>query len=196
MAKSTIIGLTGPAGSGKSTLAKYMDEATKEIPGHFEYVPFPTLHSSKFNIVSALNFEERVEAQEEIFNNFVNFVTKLYGQKRNFILDRTPLDFLAYLLCEINMHSTPSHAEKVKRLYDDCFHFTNYMFKGIAYVPSFGLTEQREGKAPINSNYELHYEVVTKGLLQEDIFEVPLLQVIPTQLELRFAELFAFTKVL
>lgn len=163
-----IYGLIGASGSGKTTLAKAVAE-TLDVA----YVPSSITESARrhgFDAVGALSLPDRVKLQFHLLEDHLELIDKA---PRPMITDRTPIDMVAYLLAEFDMHSHDTFEAN-----DDTLHeVERYSFLGrqttvFHYDHVFMLGRlmhyEADAKRPaVNPAYHRHTELIMKGLLAE-----------------------------
>lgn len=156
-----LIGISGAHRSGKTSLAKSFAEANSK---EWTFHPHKTITFSKKNIVKELSLSERIDAQIEILENHKVFIDDLKAKGGNVIVDRTPLDFIVYLLCEVGMTSDLDHSSTIMRYIDDCLHYLNMNFNEIFMLNPLDIFVEEEGKPAKNIAYQTHFHFLMKGL--------------------------------
>ena len=154
------IGLCGASGTGKTTLALTYSKYAK-----VEYLPSLAREVYKalgLNPSADYTFATRLKIQRAILET-----TEVQYRKssKNFISDRTPLDFLAYTLADIG-RTTLGDAERTEfqSYYRDCFDLTNKYFHAVVLVqPSFEIVN--DGIRPACSAYAEHINSLLLGLI-------------------------------
>lgn len=159
-------GLFGAHRSGKSTLAA----AAAKVLG-IEYLPIKTTEVAKrfgFNPVLPMTLSQRIDLQAILLDDFIKTVHQATGP---FITDRTPLDHAAYLLTEINMRSgdqlDAAALQRCKDIYDAAIEVTSTTFEMVYYLQPLSTYEVDPTKPPENRIYQLHYEMVSLGILMQ-----------------------------
>jgi hypothetical protein len=154
------IGLSGAHRVGKSTLAKAYAERYK-----IAYVPTgATATYARLGLSPKVDypFAVRLQIQKEILAD----CSRLYrGAPARFITDRTPLDFMAYMIADVQRNNvTMPEAKELERYIEDCYKAANAHFSTIVIVrPGIPLVEE-EGKAPANPAYITHLDALMIGL--------------------------------
>jgi hypothetical protein len=161
-----VIGLSGAQRVGKSTLAQVWSERTGK--------PFvATSASATFKRLGLdprldYDFATRLAVQVQILNDCV----KAYRDAgADFITDRTPLDFMAYLLADVQRQNVRGVEEAALMTYmNDCYHVLNAYFPVVLIVqPGIPLIEE-EGKAPANPPHMEHINSLLLGLAVDERF--------------------------
>ena len=123
-----------------------------------------------------LPFEERLHLQKEILKDS----DALYERSGvRFITDRTPIDFLAHLLADVQCENVPRSAwGEVERYMKDCFACANRHFTTVILVqPGIKLVEAPTS-APANPSYIEHLSnlmlgLMANGMLECDHYQIP-----------------------
>ena len=155
------IGLTGSHGSGKTTLAQAFSE-TFDVT-FLKSNASQVIIDAGYNPSLGYNFATRLKLQKLILASAV----KSYEDNgsNTFVSDRTPLDFLAYLLSDVGRNTV--NDELYLELADfssRCYQALNKYFNVVVVVqPGVELVE-REGKGSANSAYVEHFNTLICGL--------------------------------
>lgn len=148
------VGLSGSQRVGKTTLAVACGKSF-EIPVIKTSVS-KVFKSMKLDPKKHLDFAKRLEVQWRILDALV----AEYNQagKGIFITDRTPIDFMAYLLSEVMMSNVTGELERQFIQYRQaCFDVANNYFSVIIVVQPGIKVVECEGKA--SANYA-HMELI------------------------------------
>ncbi len=159
------IGISGSHRSGKTTLATAL---SKEI----EIPLLKTSSSSVFkqhglHPAQSLDFKTRLWIQHRI----IEAAIKVWRQP-NFVTDRTPIDFMAYTLADIQGATDVNFAE-LEAYLTYCFEVTHQFFtKIIILQPAIPLIYE-EGKAALNRAYMEHLNSLIQGLCHDERLKCP-----------------------
>lgn len=86
-----------------------------------------------------MTFAERVFIQNIILKEYrVNIERKIKSISSftpGYIFDRSPLDVLAYLLCNIDSTTSSMYDKEIKNFIDDCVQLTDQFFDTLIFVP-------------------------------------------------------------
>ena len=161
--------LAGSHRTGKTTLAKAFSENTGVL--------FVQTTASQVFADMGLNpkidypMRIRLDIQKKILESFEKQCRKYARQP--FITDRTPIDFAAYMLADIQRGgniSDPLSKEIVKYV-DDCISVANSIFPILIVVqPGIPLIEE-VGKAPASLPYMEHLNYLIMGLVNSETVE-------------------------
>ena len=159
-----LYGLIGASGSGKTTLATMVADTMG-----IQFVETSITKSAAkhgFAAGGSLDLHDRLTLQHHLLEDFV----KLIGRcERPAILDRTPIDMIAYLLCEFGMHSHKSVSDadlvKVEKYVECCLDVTSTNFDHVFFVNQLDFYEVKETRPAVNPAYTLHTETVMRGAL-------------------------------
>jgi predicted ATPase len=157
-----IIGLCGGHRVGKTTLAA-------ELARQMSSIFVPTQTSAVFfrhglRPDMSLNFATRLRIQNEVLSD----AKQLWRtQTQDFITDRTPLDFIAYTLADIQAQ-TAVEFEILKCYINACFQSTLEFFSHLILVqPGIPLVFET-GKAALNQAYIEHLNTLLLGLIHDE----------------------------
>jgi DNA helicase TIP49 (TBP-interacting protein) len=156
------IGLCGSHRTGKTTLAQAIS-VKLQIP----FLRTSTSYVFKqhgLHPAQPLDFKERLWIQHRI----LEAATKIWQtQTGSFITDRTPIDFMAYTLADIQGATAVDFAELEDYL-TACFQVTNQVFTQLVVLqPAIELVYE-EGKAALNKAYMEHLNIIIQGLCGDE----------------------------
>lgn len=158
--------LVGPHRVGKTTLAKEYAAENK----NYQYF---TLHVSDYfrkagvDPSKPMDFETRLRVQFEILTIAGHQYREAINQTdKHLVCDRSPLDFMAYLLADVTMNSPDclpalrSFEEEAIALHREIFDYTVLIQPGIEYV-------HEEAKGSSSQSYIFMLNYLYKGLLSK-----------------------------
>ena len=155
------IGLSGSHGSGKTTLAKAYAEAVgvKFLPSRASQI----IIDAGRNPSEDYEFLDRMLLQELILASAIEDYEG--ANDSPFITDRTPLDFLTYLMTDISRNNVEGElAERFLNYQGQCFNAINRYFNVVVIIqPGIQLID-REGKGSANVVYAEHFNATISGL--------------------------------
>lgn len=162
-----LLGLSGASGSGKTTLGLCM---SKEFG-----IPFvPTSITKMANDlgysspVVNLSLTDRIKLQYGLLDEMTKLLEKA---PRPCIIDRTPIDLIAYLYAEIGMHSLAGKqeelAKKVDRFYNLCIDLAEEHLNIIYCLELLPNYETNAKRPPAGLAYQLHCQCLIKGALND-----------------------------
>ncbi len=156
------IGLCGSHRTGKTTLAEAISKKTR--------IPFiKTSTSAVFeqhglHPAQPLSFKTRLWIQHRIIEAAVEV---WQAEKGSFITDRTPIDFMAYTLADIQGTTEVDFAE-LETYLEHCFEVTNQFFTTLTVLqPAIPLVHE-QGKAALNRAYMEHLNILIQGLCSDE----------------------------
>lgn len=156
-----IYGVSGSHGTGKTTLCQKVAE---EIG--IEFVPTNFSQRAKeetgIDPVSKMTLEERLILQTRMLALFSEF---LGSQSGHIIVDRTPIDMLAYTLGELTMNMDNARPELLalfKSYEDTCMKVTSTNFDCVFGVSRLPFYEELSKRPMLNPGYQslIHYTIV------------------------------------
>lgn len=184
-----IYGLIGASGSGKSTLAQLVAEHMA-----LTFLPTSISESAKrhgFEAVGDLSLHDRIDLQYHLLNDMVEAIRKV---DRPAILDRTPIDMIAYMLCEVNMHSHKQVSDKdlirIEDYVDECIDATQMHFAHVFFLNKLDFVAVGDKpRPPVNPAYAVHTDLVMRGALamMEGMINMSIVE--PTDLNVRLDHL-------
>lgn len=173
---------SGASSTGKSTLAQAFANAR-----NLEYRPFTTtkvIAEAGFKLQDITTLEQRVAMQEVI----INHAEKFFDTKHLFVTDRSPFDFIGYLLSDVNnVPITRELDKKIEALTDKCLKILNkFVWTVVVIYPSLPY-EQREDRPYPNRSYQLHHHHIVWGLANDPRVEPRTMMIPPhvTDLQMR-----------
>lgn len=161
-----LYGLVGASRAGKTTLAKKVAE---ELAIDFH----PTRTSGValdhgYDLMAPMTLSDRVTVQNILLDNHIKEIEAL---PRPLVIDRTPIDYLGYLLAEINMTSAlaadPVTLEKAYDYINRCKSATARYYDFLYYLDPLPDYEAAEGKHASNRAYQYHTAALMRGILHD-----------------------------
>jgi hypothetical protein len=163
-----MIGLCGAHRTGKTTLA--LAYANKHN------IPFVATGASR--VYAELGLDPRIDyplpMRFAIQEAILEAACKDYKRSGvKFITDRTPIDYMAYLIADVQRENVRGNMiDRLATYVNECFRATNEHFTNlIAVQPGIALIEQSD-KAPANLPYMEHINALCLGLLVSERCEV------------------------
>jgi hypothetical protein len=163
------IGLCGSHRTGKTTLAKTLANNLN--------LPFLATNTTQvfqqhgLNPADPLDFKTRLQIQHHILDKAYEL---WQTTNKAFITDRTPLDFMAYTLADIQ-GNTPIDFAELETYLTRCFTTTNQIFNQLIVLqPAIPLVYE-PGKAALNRSYMEHLNLLIKGLSHDEQLHCPVL---------------------
>ena len=161
------IGLCGSHRTGKTTLAKAISKQLK--------IPFIQTSTSEvfkqhgLHPAQPLDFKKRLWIQHRV----LEAATRIWPiESGHFITDRTPIDFIAYTLADIQGATQVDFVE-LEIYLTHCFEVTNQFFTQIVVLqPAIELIYE-EGKAALNRAYIEHLNLIIQGLCSDERLNCP-----------------------
>jgi hypothetical protein len=161
------IGLAGAHRTGKTTLAQAVSR-TRGIP--FAKTDTAALFKQRgLTPCQSLDFKTRLQIQQHILTAAFEIWET---QPATFITDRTPLDFMAYTLADIQ-GATEVNFTSLEKYLEGCFEVTNKIFTMLVVIqPAIPLVYE-EGKAALNKAYLEHLNTIIVGLCHDERLTCP-----------------------
>ncbi len=161
------IGLCGSHRTGKTTLAEALSfkmgipiVKTSTSAVFKQYGLHPAL---------PLDFKTRIWIQHRAIEAAVEIWQTETGA---FVTDRTPIDFMAYTLADIQGATVVGFAE-LEAYLAQCFDVTNQFFTQLVVLqPAIPLVYE-EGKAALNPAYMEHLNILIEGLCSDERLKCP-----------------------
>jgi len=154
-----MFGFAGAHRTGKTTLAK----AVAERLGirYYDASVSRIMMEKQIHSVSDLPILQRIEAQEYLLQRHLEDIAKL---PRPCITDRTPLDFIGYMLGEITMHNTPPEFHQRIGLYvDTCVAAVRMHYDTVILCRPLPVYEVDPTKPPENVAYQMKVQFLIEG---------------------------------
>jgi len=161
------LGIAGAHRTGKTTLATVIAEAT-----HLSLVKTNTtavFQQYGLSPSTVLNFNTRLWIQHQIIEAAVS-LWQMANQ--GWVTDRTPIDFMAYTVADIQ-GQTEVDWNELERYINRCFTVTNQLFTHLVLVPPAIPLKYEEGKATLNRAYIEHLNTLMLGLCQDERLHRP-----------------------
>jgi hypothetical protein len=163
-----MIGLAGSHRTGKTTLARAYARQ-KEI-SFVETTSSDVFKRMGYDPQADYDFKTRIEIQNEILTN-TEAAYKAHTSP--FITDRTPVDFIAYLLADVQRTNLTEHETHLfKNYYQRCIESINsYFALVIVLQPGIPLVNDIT-KGPINTAYMEHINTLAMGIITDSRIQV------------------------
>ncbi len=159
------LGICGSHRTGKTTLAKVISNQTG-----IDFIKTDTsavFAQQGLNPSQSLDFPTRLNIQKLI----IQATVKIW-QADSFITDRTPIDFMAYTLADIQGKTEVDFIE-LEAYLTECFAVTNQIFSKLVVVqPAIPLV-YATGKAALNKAYMEHLNIIVQGLCNDERLQCP-----------------------
>jgi hypothetical protein len=168
------IGICGGHRTGKTTLAR---DTAQQLKLHFVQTNTSAVFQQHgVDPASVMDFATRLWIQDKIIQAAQTIWQR---QPTNFITDRTPIDFMAYTLGDIQ-GKTQVDFEQLQNYLNQCFSLTNQTFQHLFIVqPAIPLVYET-GKAALNKAYIEHLNTVILGLCHDEKLHIPV-SIIPRE---------------
>lgn len=157
-----MIGLCGAHRTGKTTLAR----------AYAERVGIPFVETDARGTFARLGFDPKADysfgTRMEIQLHILHDAGELYRKAGSrFITDRTPIDFLAYTLADVQRTtlSNPSEERTLEEYLKACFDCCNRHFTTLIVVQPGIAIQDAPGKAPASAGYIEHLNSLMLGLV-------------------------------
>lgn len=163
-----LIGLCGTHGSGKTTLIEAFEGKVVVVK-----TSISAIYKEKgLNPGLPMSLDQRLDIQDVILARLLQewaspFAENVGPGKVVVLTDRTPMDFIGYLLCEVSGYGelTPEQNTRIEEYVGKCLQISE-MFDVIIHVPIGLPMVKREKIAAVDSiGYRLHLDMVLKGAL-------------------------------
>jgi predicted ATPase len=161
------IGICGSHRTGKTTLAKaiamewqipFVQTSTSDVFKQHGLLPS-----------MALDFKKRLWIQHHVIEAAISI---WQAEEGAFVTDRTPLDFMAYTLADIQ-GNTDVDFTKLEAYLTQCFEVAHQFFtKLVVLQPAIPLVYE-EGKAALNRAYIEHLNTLIIGLCHDERLTCP-----------------------
>jgi predicted ATPase len=156
--------MSGASRAGKTTLGTrvaadlgitFLSNATPDVA-----------KSHGFNAVGPMILSDRLALQQIILNAHLELID---AAQRPLIIDRTPIDFAAYLLAEFDMQSGARTDEAtltgVVDYVNRCLDLTVERYDQVFFLGPLDHYQIEEGKHPRNPAFQMHHSLLIEGLL-------------------------------
>lgn len=161
-----IFGLCGASGVGKTTVGDLVADALD-----ITFLKTSVSESARkhgYNSVGSLTLAGRLDLQEKLLNDHQDMLNEA---KTPVILDRTPLDFAAYMLAEVYMTSANVlNQEQISRISAyvvRCMWMAKRHFDFIFHLAPLPFYEQSQTRPSENGAYQKHVDLLIRGMLSE-----------------------------
>ncbi|MCK5717481.1 MAG: AAA family ATPase [Thiomargarita sp.] len=160
------IGISGSHRTGKTTLAEAISKKIRTLTN------LKTSSSAVFkkyglHPAQTLDFKTRLWIQHQILAAGIEM-----WQTPQFVTDRTPIDFMAYTLADIQ-GATDVNFTALESYLTQCFEVTNDFFSHIIILqPAIPLVYEA-GKAALNRSYMAHLNTLIQGLCHDERLTCP-----------------------
>ena len=181
------IGLGGSHRTGKTTLALAI--AREKNIAFIKTDTNAVFKQYGLHPSTPIDFNTRLEIQHQVLQAAAQ---AWQAETSDFITDRTPLDFIAYTLADIQ-GATEVDFAAVAIYLNRCFEVTNQFFNLLVILqPAIPLVYE-PGKAALNPAYMEHLNIIIQGLCHHDYLRCPtvILKKDTVRLEERMAAIFA-----
>lgn len=159
-----IYGLTGASGSGKTTLGTMVAEAMS-----LQFLPTSITKSAErhgFKSVGKLESRDRITLQYHLLDDILELITKSNGPV---IMDRTPIDMIAYMICEFGMHSHEGLSDtdlvRAEAYTNLCLDATSTYYDHVFFLNRLDFYEVKDTRPSANPAYSDHTDLVMRGAL-------------------------------
>ena len=163
------IGLSGAHRVGKTTLCEKISEQLD-----IKLLKINTIEVfNKLNIKPSDSFrlDYRLYIQRKILEHFHKKIS-LCDYHSSFITDRTPIDFIGYMLADINSDTFIDNNELLVFI-EDCYKVINECIKYIIVIQPGIPLKYEEGKAKLNKSYiELLNTIIIGSLYNEKLYKI------------------------
>lgn len=155
-----VFAFSGAHRSGKTTLARRVSE---DLGIEFyETKTGEVLKQAGINIVADMSIRDRMKAQELLLDHHLAMIKKL---PRPLIVDRCPIDMLAYTLGEIGMHTIhdPALDSQITTYTARCLNSMELHYAGAVICQPLPAYEAQDGKPPPSRAYQQHIHHLIMG---------------------------------
>lgn len=156
-----MIGLCGAHRTGKTSLAEAVAKERSDIP--FLRTSVSAVFA-EMGLDPAVHypFDVRLDVQERILEATLKQWRSMAGKQ--FITDRTPIDFIAYTLAEVGPNTlTPEQEVRLRKYVADCIKATNETFAILVVVQPGIPVVPAPGKASLSPMYIEHVAQLIMG---------------------------------
>lgn len=159
-----LFGLTGASGTGKTTLAKRVAEDLG-----ITYMPSSITECGRkhgFDTVGLMPLKDRIKLQMHLLEDHIQMVARA---DRPLIVDRTPIDMIAYLMAELDMHShkrlDKEEIETCEAYVDLCLETTTKLYDYVFVLGQLDHYEIKESRPADNRAYQTHTQLIMLGAM-------------------------------
>jgi predicted ATPase len=160
-----VFAFSGSHRSGKTTLARAVaDDLGIEF---HETRTGDVMKELGINMVGDMSLLDRIHAQEILLGHHLKVIADL---PRPLIVDRCPIDMLAYTIAEVGMQSLKSNAELDARLQHYagmCVKATDMHYCAGIICPPLPSYDAQDGKPPVSRAYQTHIHHLIMGVFAE-----------------------------
>lgn len=160
-----IYGISGSSGTGKSTVATMVADAMSLTFVRTSITDCARKHG--FDAVGNLSITKRIELQFHLLNDMLDLIEKA---DRPAILDRTPIDMIAYMLGEVGMHShealTMEQMKLVETYVGMCMNAARKHFDHIFLLGPIPVYFEVSTRPALNPAYQVHTQMIMRGALE------------------------------
>lgn len=160
--------LCGAHRTGKTTLAKAFSE----------YSGMPFLQTGASHVFASMGLDPKVDYPMDVRLEIQKRILDSFEQQCRphssypFITDRTPVDFMAYTIADIQRENVRDKlSTDIERYLRDCIDVSNSLFPTLIVLqPGIPLVEA-EGKAPANVPYIEHINHLIMGIVVSEAIQ-------------------------
>lgn len=177
-----MLSFSGSHRSGKSTTAQIV---AQKLGLEFFDGSFGKLAAELgYNSVDALSIEDRLTMQERCL---ALHVAKITAMGRPVITDRSPLDFAAYCLAEIGMHSgiNVGASRRAWAYAENCIEVTRRHYGAVAILRPLPTYTEEAGKPGPCLAFQTHIQLLIEGAAMRIHNDIALFHITPFDLEYR-----------
>ncbi len=179
-----IFGVSGASGVGKTTVCNLVAEGLG-----LTFLKTSITEVSKrngFNPVAKLSLQQRMILQERLLEDHVQKVSAIQAPV---ILDRTPIDFIGYMLAEVGMYAheslTGDETLWISNYVQRCLTVTRCYYDFIFHLTPLPFYENADTRPAANSAYQKHCDLLWRGALNEIEDQVNMAIITATDLDVR-----------
>lgn len=157
-----LYGISGASGTGKTTLAKRVadDLGITYLSGSIT----ETARKHGFDAVGLLPLDKRIELQIKLLEDHIAMIGEA---GRPAIVDRTPIDMIAYLMAEFDMHShrraTAEELQHAANYVELALDATAKLYDHIFVVGILDHYEEADTRPKPNPAYQMHTQLLMQG---------------------------------
>lgn len=162
-----LVGVCGAHRTGKTTLCR----AYAEKSGYFTFAQTSTsaiIQEMGIDPAADLDLATRLMVQEEVLKRYEAMLPELVRKNVATIVDRTPLDFMAYTFANVRQLDTcPELHARLERYKNRCYEVMNRYFSVLVLVQPGIEVVSEQGKAVGTFGYIEHIHLLCHGLLAD-----------------------------